>query len=138
MFRRATPVATRCSIERHKVGEPHFDFLGPTPHHSQVTAMVEQSERNALACRRATGLEDFQPDALAPGLFNKGAYRGFQFLLVRGTGIQRLRCAVPGRQVKPSLVDVNGHNGRPHGGSDLYAESTDSSHAHKYSHVLRS
>jgi hypothetical protein len=35
------------------------------------------------------------------------------------------------------LVDVNGHNGRPDGGSDLYAESTDSSHAHKYSHVIR-
>jgi hypothetical protein len=41
------------------------------------------------------------------------------------------------RQVKPALVDVNGHNGRPHGGRDLYAESAHPSHANKYSHVIR-
>ena len=41
-----------------------------------------------------------------------------------------------GRQFKPGLVNVNGDNCGAHSGSDLYAESADSSHADKYSHVI--
>ena len=79
----------------------------------------------------------FSPMPLAPGLFNKRAHRGFQFFLVRGTGIQRQRSAVLSRQFKPGLVNVNGYNCSAHRSSDLHAESTHSSHAHKYSHIIR-
>jgi hypothetical protein len=44
---------------------------------------------------------------------------------------------VLGRQFKPGLVNVNSYNRSTQRGSDLHAESTDSSHTHKYCYVVR-
>src|ERR1039457_6597578 len=137
LLRRATPIATRGSIERHQIGEPQFHLLRCEPDDGQVSSMIEQSEPGGLSCWRPAGFEDFQPDAFSPGLFNERAHGGLQFLLARGTGIQRQRSAVLSSHIEPAAVDVNGHNCRTHGSSDLYAESAHSSHAHKYRYVIR-
>ena len=42
-----------------------------------------------------------------------------------------------GRQSKPGLINVQGYDRSTQRGSDLHAESTHSSHAHKYSHIVR-
>jgi hypothetical protein len=42
------------------------------------------------------------------------------------------------RQVKPGLVNINSYDCGTNRGSELRAESADSPHTHKYSHVIRS
>src|ERR1019366_9098249 len=76
LLRRATPIATRGSIERHQIGEPQFHLLRCETDYGQVSSMIEQRERGGLSCRRAAGFEDFQPDAFSPGLFNERAPGG--------------------------------------------------------------
>src|ERR1035438_3941272 len=47
--RRATPIATRGSIERHQIGEPQFHLLRCEPDYGQVSSMIELRERGDLS-----------------------------------------------------------------------------------------